>query len=89
MSVTFPQSLTILEYFEFGRYGSIEVGLDRQMTPTAVVEPGSARGDRARGAERARADHARRRPERPESDPLIHPDGAELHPGECFRAAIF
>lgn len=41
MSVTLPQPLTILEHFEYGRYGTVEVGLTRQLTPTAVVEPGA------------------------------------------------
>lgn len=40
MLVTFPQQLTILEYFQFGRFGEIVVGPERQNTPTAVVEPG-------------------------------------------------
>lgn len=40
MSVTFPQSLAILEQFEYARYGIVDVGVTRQMTPTAVAEPG-------------------------------------------------
>ena len=41
MLVTFPQQLTILEYYNFGRYGEIALGTDRQYQPTAVHEPGS------------------------------------------------
>ena len=42
MLLTFPQQLTIIEYFEFDRYGTITVGTARQDTPTAVVAPGTA-----------------------------------------------
>ena len=60
MYVTLPQALTILEHFEFGRYGTVEVGTTRQVTPTAIVEPGE---EAIALAERAGigADHRRRR----------------------------
>ncbi len=46
MLVTFPQDLSILEYFEYGRYGQVVLGVGdgtaRQYQPTALHEPGSA-----------------------------------------------
>ena len=78
MYVTFPQALSILEYFEFGRFGTIDVGLTRQMTPTAVYEPGSAEATAlaAQNAlERITLDDGRgiQNP-----DPALHPNGAEF-----------
>lgn len=47
MSVRFPQTLVVNEYFNYDRFGEVVVGLpmpgeDRHYTPTAVEEPGSA-----------------------------------------------
>lgn len=85
MYVTFPQSLAVLEYFEYGRFGSIEVGVDRQMTPTAVFDPGSAEATAlaAQNAlERITLDDGR---SVQNPDPLIHPDGAEFTLVNAFR----
>ncbi|MBX0328304.1 ExeM/NucH family extracellular endonuclease [Oscillochloris sp. ZM17-4] len=46
MLVSFPQALTISEYFNFDRYGEMVVGLpldgyDRFFTPTNIVQPGA------------------------------------------------
>jgi predicted extracellular nuclease len=46
MSVVFPQSLVISEYFNYDRFGEVVIALpfdgeDRLHTPTAVVEPGA------------------------------------------------
>ena len=41
MSVIFPQSLYISEYYNFDRYGEIVLSSARRNQPTAVVEPGS------------------------------------------------
>jgi uncharacterized protein len=41
MLVTFPQSLTISEFFNFDRFGEIVLTVDRDHQPTAVHEPGS------------------------------------------------
>ncbi|RIK17121.1 MAG: hypothetical protein DCC50_02715 [Acidobacteria bacterium] len=45
MYVTFPQDLAIQEFYNYGRYGEIVIGLGdgmtRQYQPTAVYEPGS------------------------------------------------
>ena len=78
MLVTMPQSLAILETFEYARYGTIDVGVDRQMTPTAVVEPGSPEFDALEAqnlAERITIDDGRffQNP-----DPAIHPNGDEF-----------
>ena len=42
MLVTLPQTLSILEYFNYGRFGQVVVGTERQHQPTAVADPGSA-----------------------------------------------
>ncbi|MET0029707.1 MAG: ExeM/NucH family extracellular endonuclease [Candidatus Thiodiazotropha sp.] len=42
MLITLPQPLTISEYYNFDRYGEIVLSTNRQYTPTAVVDPGSA-----------------------------------------------
>ena len=49
MAVTFPQDLTISEYFDFDRFNETVLSVGRQITPTAVVEPGSPRRPRSRG----------------------------------------
>jgi predicted extracellular nuclease len=46
MYVTFPQDLVISEYYNYDRFGEIVLALpfgdlDRQYTPTSVVEPGA------------------------------------------------
>jgi uncharacterized protein len=85
MLVTLPQSLAILETFEYARYGTIDVGVDRQMTPTAVVEPGSPEFDALEAqnlAERITIDDGRfvQNP-----DPAIHPNGDEFTLTNSFR----
>ena len=85
MLVTMPQSLAILETFEYARYGTIDIGLDRQMTPTAVVEPGSPEFDALEAknlAERITIDDGRfvQNP-----DPAIHPNGDEFTLENSFR----
>ena len=76
--MTLPQSLSILEFFEFGRFGTVTLGSERHMTPTAVVEPGQPAIDLADG-ERPRHDHARRRPQRGEPRPGDPPERRGLH----------
>ncbi|MCR2808338.1 MULTISPECIES: ExeM/NucH family extracellular endonuclease [unclassified Microbacterium] len=85
MYVTLPQTLTILEYFEYGRFGRIDVGLDRQMTPTAVYTPGSAEAAalaQQNLAERITIDDGRA-VQNP--DPAIHPDGDVFTLVNTFR----
>jgi predicted extracellular nuclease len=85
MYVTFPQTLSILEYFEFGRFGSIDVGVTRQMQPTAVYEPGSPEAialAAKNASERITLDDGRgvQNP-----DPALHPNGAEFTLQNTFR----
>lgn len=85
MRVVLPQTLSILEYFEFGRYGTIDVGLDRQMTPTAVFEPGSTQAAdlaAANLAERITIDDGR---STQNPDPAIHPNGDVFTQENSFR----
>ena len=85
MYVTLPQTLTILEYFEFGRFGTLDVGLNRQMQPTAVYEPGS---DAAKAlaiqnaSERITIDDGR---SFQNPDPAVHPNGETFTLENTFR----
>lgn len=85
MRVRMPQTLTILEYFEFDRYGTIEAGLGRQFQPTAVYTPGSAEASvlaAKNAAERITIDDGR---SVQNPDPAIHPDGATFTLDHRFR----
>ena len=41
MLVTFPQTLTLSEFFNFDRFGEVVLTVDRDHQPTAIHEPGS------------------------------------------------
>ena len=85
MRVTLPQSLAILEYFNYGRFGEIALGVDRQFQPTAVYEPGSPDAvalAAANLAERITLDDGR---STQNPDPAIHPNGAEFTLDNLFR----
>lgn len=85
MRVVLPQTLSILEYFEFARYGTIDVGLDRQMTPTAVYEPGSDEAAQLLERnllERITIDDGR---SIQNPDPAIHPNGEMFGLENTFR----
>ncbi|WP_353814467.1 ExeM/NucH family extracellular endonuclease [Agromyces sp. SYSU T00266] len=85
MRVTLPQSLSILEYFNFGRYNEIALGTERQMQPTAVYEPGSPEAialAEENAANRITLDDGRST-ENP--DPAIHPNGEEFALDNTFR----
>ncbi|RXZ49695.1 ExeM/NucH family extracellular endonuclease [Agromyces binzhouensis] len=85
MHVTLPQDLAILEFFEFGRYGTVMLGTDRQMQPTAVYEPGSAEAialAQENELNRIGLDDGRSA-ENP--DPAIHPNGEEFTLENTFR----
>lgn len=85
MLVTVPQSLTILEYFEYGRYGTLDLGLDRQYQPTATHLPGTAAAaDEAASnlAERITLDDGLNRQN---PDPLRHPNGQPFGLGNILR----
>ncbi len=85
MRVTLPQQLSILEFFEFARYGTVTLGSERHMTPTAVVEPGSPEYlalVEANARDTLTLDDARST-ENP--DPALHPDGDVFTLEHSFR----
>lgn len=84
MRVTLPQSLSILEFFEFGRFGTITLGSERHMTPTAVVEPGAPAIALAEenALDTITLDDGRSQ-ENP--DPAIHPNGDVFTLDNLFR----
>ncbi|WP_109472987.1 ExeM/NucH family extracellular endonuclease [Ornithinimicrobium cavernae] len=85
MRVTFPQDLTILEYFNYGRFGEIALGTERQFQPTAVFEPGSPEAEALLAenlANRITLDDGRGNQN---PDPAIHPNGEEFTLDNLFR----
>ncbi len=85
MLVTLPQSLSILEFFEFARYGTVTLGSERHMTPTAVAEPGSPEAEalaEANARDSITLDDGRTE-ENP--DPAIHPNGEVFTLANTFR----
>lgn len=85
MSVTFPQTLYINEYFNYDRFNEIVLGPERFFQPTAVYDPGSA--DAAALADlivrsRITLDDGRtiQNP-----DPARHPNGFEFTLANRFR----
>ncbi|WP_256840001.1 ExeM/NucH family extracellular endonuclease [Ornithinimicrobium faecis] len=85
MYVTFPEDLTILEYFNYGRYGQIALGTERQFQPTAVHAPGSPEAEALLAenlANRIMLDDGRGNQN---PDPAIHPNGEEFTLDNIFR----
>lgn len=85
MYVTLPQSLAILEYFEYGRFGTIDVGLGRQATPTAQflpTDPAATALAAANLLERVTIDDGR---SAQNPDPAIHPNGEVFTLENTFR----
>ena len=85
MLVTFPQRLSISEYFNFGRFGEIVLTSGRQFQPTALHEPGSPQGAALAEANllgRVTLDDGRNSQN---PDPAIHPNGATFDLGNRFR----
>jgi uncharacterized protein len=85
MLVTFTQSLTIGEHFNFDRFNEIVLTDGRQFQPTAVHEPGSPEAaalaeDNVLG--RLTLDDGRNSQN---SDPAIHPNGATFDLANRFR----
>ena len=85
MYVTFPQSLNIIEFFNFDRFGEYVLGNGRQFQPTQVFEPGSTDAvalAAANEVNQLRVDDARggQNP-----DPAIHPNGLEFTLDNRFR----
>jgi predicted extracellular nuclease len=85
MLVTFPQTLTISEFFNFDRFGEIVLTTDRQFQPTNVAEPGSAEALAIAAANplaRITLDDGR---SSQNPDPAIHPNGADFTLTNYFR----
>jgi len=85
MLVTFPQSLTIGEYFNFDRFNEVVLTVGRQFQPTAVHEPGSPEATalaRANVLGRLTLDDGRNAQN---PDPAIHPNGETFDLGNRFR----
>jgi predicted extracellular nuclease len=85
MYVTFPQSLLIVEYFNFDRFGEILLGSQRRLTPTAEFEPGTPEIDQSQAAyllDRIALDDGRTASN---PDPALHPNGAEFDLSNLFR----
>lgn len=85
MYVTMPQTLTILEYFDFDRFGEIVLGTDRQYQPTATFDPGSPEAialAAANAGNRITVDDGR---SVQNPDPAIHPNGEEFTLENTFR----
>jgi predicted extracellular nuclease len=85
MLVTFPQPLTISEYFNFDRFGEIVLTTDRRFQPTAQFEPGSP--DVAQAMQdfllnRITLDDGRGNQN---PDPAIHPNGGVFDLTNLFR----
>ncbi|MGY3128066.1 putative extracellular nuclease [Agrococcus sp. UYP33] len=73
MLVTLTQELTILEYFNFGRFGEVVVGTERQVQPTAIAAPGSAEAAAVRAANAANRITIDDGRSAQNADPAIHP----------------
>ncbi len=85
MLVTMPQTLTVLETFEFARFGTAVLGTDRQFQPTAIFAPGSQEAAdlaAANLANRIVVDDAR---SQQNPDPAIHLDGTPFTIDHIFR----
>ncbi len=85
MLVTFPQSLYISEYYNFGRYGEIVLSTSRQFQPTATYDPGSVAAAQMLAdnlLNRIKLDDGRGS-ENP--DPALHPNGSIFDLSNLFR----
>jgi predicted extracellular nuclease len=85
MLVTFPQDLSISEYYNFDRYGEIVLTAGRQFQPTALYEPGSPEAAQLAQENllgRITLDDGRTS-ENP--DPALHPNGMEFTLDNRFR----
>lgn len=86
MLVTFPADLTILETYDFARYGELALGTGLQYQPTDVHEPGSPEAQallEANWANRILLDDA---VSAQNPDPARHPDGQPYTLENRFRA---
>lgn len=86
MSVTFADPLTIIEMFNFDRFGEVVLAPERQFQPTALFAPGSADATAlaaANAAARITLDDGR---SSQNPDPAIHPDQSTFTMDHRFRA---
>lgn len=85
MRVTLPQQVTIIEAYNYDRYGQIVVSTERQFQPTNQFEAGSPEARalaRANAADRIMIDDGR---SIQNPDPAVHPDGADFTIDHRFR----
>ncbi len=85
MFVTFPQALSISEYFNYDRFGEMVLTVGRQFQPTAVFEPGSPEAAALadlNARSRITLDDGR---SAQNPDPAIHPNGATFDLTNLFR----
>ncbi|MFT5197000.1 MAG: putative extracellular nuclease, partial [Candidatus Promineifilaceae bacterium] len=85
MSVSFPQSLTIVEYFNFDRFGEIVLATDRLFQPTAVYAPGSVDAINLADANSRSIITLDDGRTASNPDPAIHPNGAVFDLTNSFR----
>jgi uncharacterized protein len=88
MLVTFPQDLVISEYFNFDRFGEIVLTSKRQLSPTALYEPGpdAIAAAEAHLLDRIMLDDGRTTQN---PDPAIHPNGLEFTLYNLFRGGDY
>jgi predicted extracellular nuclease len=85
MLVTFRQTLTISEYFNFDRFNELVLTAGRQFQPTAVHEPGSSEATALAAANvlgRLTLDDGRNAQN---PNPALHPDGETFDLDNRFR----
>lgn len=84
MLVTFPQALSISEYFNFDRFNEVVLTLGRHYQGTAIAEPGAPANQVAADNALARItlDDGR---STQNSDPAIHPNGSIFDLTNLFR----
>ncbi|MFN3600908.1 MAG: ExeM/NucH family extracellular endonuclease [Dietzia sp.] len=85
MRVTLPQQVTIIEAFNYDRFGQIVVSTGRQFQPTNQFEAGSPEARamaEANAADRIMIDDGR---STQNPDPAIHPDGTDFTIDHRFR----
>ena len=85
MLVTFPQPLSIAEYFNFARFNETVLTDGRQYQPTAVVEPGHPRPRRSQRPMRAAGSRSTTGATPRTRIPRSHPDGEIFTLDNRFR----
>lgn len=84
MLLEFPQTLSIAEFYQYGRYGEIVLATERQYQPTTLIEPGQDAIDlfNAQARQRITLDDGR---SNQNPSPAIHPDGEKFTLEHTFR----